>query len=172
MRHFSNITLFLNTIVHCLPRPPCPPYTRTTTRTSSTCSVARRSSQSARPSMRRSSGRGSSTGGRSVKRGEVGTGTTIPAAKTTDRRRNPPTSTATLGWRTPTRRGFGSVRARCSTEMLYLPSLWYHRVTQTRETVAVNYWYDMRFDSPHWCYFNFMQHAGGGGGGGGPVGVV
>ena len=33
-------------------------------------------------------------------------------------------------------------------DMLYLPSLWYHRVTQTSETVAVNYWYDMKFDSP------------------------
>eukprot|EP00979_Chaetoceros_neogracilis_P001732 scaffold307_cov238-Chaetoceros_neogracile.AAC.3 len=43
-------------------------------------------------------------------------------------------------------------------EMLYLPSLWYHRVTQTCETVAVNYWYDMRFDSPGWCTFNLFQH--------------
>jgi len=43
-------------------------------------------------------------------------------------------------------------------DMLYLPSLWYHRVTQTCETVAVNYWYDMRFDSPSWSYFNFLQH--------------
>lgn len=43
-------------------------------------------------------------------------------------------------------------------DMLYLPSLWYHRVTQTCETVAVNYWYDMRFDSPGWCAFNFFQH--------------
>ncbi len=43
-------------------------------------------------------------------------------------------------------------------DMLYLPSLWYHRVTQTCETVAVNYWYDMRFDSPSWCHFNFLQH--------------
>lgn len=42
-------------------------------------------------------------------------------------------------------------------EMLYIPSLWYHRVTQTCETVGVNYWYDMKFDSPHWCYFNFLQ---------------
>jgi jumonji domain-containing protein 7 len=42
-------------------------------------------------------------------------------------------------------------------EMLYLPALWFHRVTQTCETVGVNYWYDMRFDSPHWCYFNFVQ---------------
>ncbi len=43
-------------------------------------------------------------------------------------------------------------------DMLYLPALWYHSVTQSCETVAVNYWYDMRFDSPHWCYFNFLQH--------------
>lgn len=43
-------------------------------------------------------------------------------------------------------------------DMLYLPALWYHRVTQTCETVAVNYWYDMRFDSPSWCHFNFLQH--------------
>lgn len=43
-------------------------------------------------------------------------------------------------------------------EMLYLPSLWYHRVTQTCETVGVNYWFDMKFDSPHWCYFNLLQN--------------
>lgn len=42
-------------------------------------------------------------------------------------------------------------------EMLYLPALWFHRVSQTCETVGVNYWYDMQFDSPHWCYFNFLQ---------------
>ncbi|KAL3932421.1 MAG: hypothetical protein SGBAC_010859 [Bacillariaceae sp.] len=42
-------------------------------------------------------------------------------------------------------------------EMLYLPSLWFHRVTQSCETVGVNYWYDMRFDSPLWCYFTFLQ---------------
>lgn len=42
-------------------------------------------------------------------------------------------------------------------EMLYVPSLWLHRVTQTMETVGVNYWYDMKFDCPHWCYFHFLQ---------------
>ena len=31
-------------------------------------------------------------------------------------------------------------------EMIYIPSLWYHRVTQSCETVAVNYWFDMNFD--------------------------
>jgi jumonji domain-containing protein 7 len=47
-----------------------------------------------------------------------------------------------------------SVRAG---DMFYLPSLWYHQVTQTCETVAVNYWYDMRFDSPQWCIFHLLQ---------------
>lgn len=42
-------------------------------------------------------------------------------------------------------------------EMLYLPALWFHRVTQTTETVGVNYWFDMQFDSPGWCYFNLLQ---------------
>lgn len=31
-------------------------------------------------------------------------------------------------------------------EILYIPAMWYHRVSQTRMTIAVNYWYDMRFD--------------------------
>jgi jumonji domain-containing protein 7 len=43
-------------------------------------------------------------------------------------------------------------------DMFYLPAFWYHRVTQLCETVAVNYWYDMRFDSPYWCYFNLLQN--------------
>lgn len=42
-------------------------------------------------------------------------------------------------------------------EMLYIPSLWHHRVTQTCETVGVNYWYDMKFDH-RWCYLNFLQN--------------
>lgn len=42
-------------------------------------------------------------------------------------------------------------------ELLYLPSLWFHRVTQTRETVGINYWYDMNFESPLWCYFHLLQ---------------
>ena len=41
-------------------------------------------------------------------------------------------------------------------EMLYLPSLWFHKVTQTCETVAINYWYDMAFDAK-WCYFELME---------------
>ena len=31
-------------------------------------------------------------------------------------------------------------------EVLYIPSMWYHYVTQTCLTIAVNYWYDQRFD--------------------------
>lgn len=31
-------------------------------------------------------------------------------------------------------------------QVLYLPAQWYHRVTQTEPTVAVNYWHDMSFD--------------------------
>lgn len=42
-------------------------------------------------------------------------------------------------------------------EMLYLPSLWYHQVEQVGRTVAVNYWYDMKFDTPQWTYFHFLQ---------------
>lgn len=42
-------------------------------------------------------------------------------------------------------------------EMLYLPSLWFHRVTQTCETIGINYWYDMNFESPLWCYFHLLQ---------------
>lgn len=42
-------------------------------------------------------------------------------------------------------------------EMLYLPSLWFHRVTQSCETIGVNWWYDMNFQSPLWCYFSFLQ---------------
>ena len=31
-------------------------------------------------------------------------------------------------------------------EVLYIPAMWYHRVSQTQLTIAVNYWYDQRFD--------------------------
>ena len=33
-------------------------------------------------------------------------------------------------------------------ECLYLPSGWYHRVTQSCPTVAVNYWFDRDFNTP------------------------
>lgn len=45
-------------------------------------------------------------------------------------------------------------------EMLYLPSMWFHHVTQSsderRLTIAINYWYDMGFDIKY-AYFNFLQ---------------
>ncbi|KAK4368823.1 hypothetical protein RND71_012615 [Anisodus tanguticus] len=45
-------------------------------------------------------------------------------------------------------------------EILYLPSMWFHHVKQSPDsrglTVAVNYWYDMRFDIKY-AYFNFLQ---------------
>ena len=31
-------------------------------------------------------------------------------------------------------------------EVLYIPAMWFHRVSQTTLTISVNYWYDMRFD--------------------------
>jgi hypothetical protein len=39
-------------------------------------------------------------------------------------------------------------------EVLYLPALWYHRVAQRGETIAVNYWHDMPFDH-RWLYYNY-----------------
>jgi hypothetical protein len=42
-------------------------------------------------------------------------------------------------------------------DLLYLPSLWFHRVTQSCETVGVNFWYDMHFDSPLWCYYSLLS---------------
>jgi len=45
-------------------------------------------------------------------------------------------------------------------EVLYLPSMWFHHVSQTPGdggyTIAVNYWYDMQFDIKY-AYFNFLQ---------------
>ncbi|KAJ3129380.1 hypothetical protein HK098_001481 [Nowakowskiella sp. JEL0407] len=53
-------------------------------------------------------------------------------------------------------------------DILYLPSMWFHRVEQKEETLelrdgrkiecvmAINYWYDMEFDS-RYAYFNFAK---------------
>ncbi|KAL6578654.1 Lysine-specific demethylase jmj32 [Orobanche minor] len=45
-------------------------------------------------------------------------------------------------------------------EMLYLPSMWFHHVSQSPDdtglTIAINYWYDMQFDV-RYAYFNFLQ---------------
>ena len=41
-------------------------------------------------------------------------------------------------------------------EILYLPSLWYHRVTQTCRTIAINYWHDMAYDCKY-VYYNYLS---------------
>ncbi len=54
-------------------------------------------------------------------------------------------------------------------ELLYLPSLWYHKVQQRtapvagdagnsthQPCIAVNFWYDMRFDA-RWSYFQAVE---------------
>eukprot|EP00794_Sanderia_malayensis_P005279 gene5279-5946_t len=41
-------------------------------------------------------------------------------------------------------------------DVLYLPSLWFHHVTQTDKTIAVNFWYDMQFDIKY-NYFKFAE---------------
>ena len=52
---------------------------------------------------------------------------------------------------------FRQVRVQAG-EMLYLPSLWFHKVAQEGDvTVGLNYWYDMKFESPLWVYFHFLQ---------------
>ena len=54
-------------------------------------------------------------------------------------------------------------------ETLYLPSLWFHQVSQQHDTdscsyddhvdvtIGVNFWYDMEFASPLWAYFELLQ---------------
>lgn len=49
-----------------------------------------------------------------------------------------------------------TIRVRAG-ELLYLPALWFHRVTQSCETIGINYWYDMKFEGPSWCYFHLLQ---------------
>ncbi|CEG37087.1 Predicted phospholipase [Plasmopara halstedii] len=44
-------------------------------------------------------------------------------------------------------------------EVLYLPSLWYHRATQLSTTISVNYWHDMEFDC-RYVYYNFAHEIG------------
>lgn len=41
-------------------------------------------------------------------------------------------------------------------DILYLPALWYHRVSQRGITVAVNYWHDMQFDHKY-VYYRFLE---------------
>ena len=41
-------------------------------------------------------------------------------------------------------------------DVLYLPSLWFHHLQQSHSCIAVNFWYDMEFDSK-FNYFNFVK---------------
>ncbi|EKX50019.1 hypothetical protein GUITHDRAFT_104417 [Guillardia theta CCMP2712] len=41
-------------------------------------------------------------------------------------------------------------------EMLYLPSMWFHQVEQSDDTVAVNYWYDMVYGD-RYAYHKFIE---------------
>ena len=41
-------------------------------------------------------------------------------------------------------------------DVLYLPSLWFHHLTQSQGCIAVNYWYDMEFDVKY-NLFNLLQ---------------
>jgi len=38
-------------------------------------------------------------------------------------------------------------------QTLFLPAMWLHRVSQTKKTIAVNFWHDMTFDH-RWVYHN------------------
>jgi len=46
-------------------------------------------------------------------------------------------------------------------DMLYLPAMWYHKVSQSCSVdgicVAVNYWYDMEFSGPHHPLVSFVR---------------
>ena len=41
-------------------------------------------------------------------------------------------------------------------DMLYLPNYWYHHVTQSHKCIAVNFWYDMEYDS-RYCYYRMLE---------------
>lgn len=41
-------------------------------------------------------------------------------------------------------------------DILYLPSLWYHHVQQSHKCIAVNYWFDMEYDS-RYCFYKMME---------------
>ncbi|XP_037934009.1 bifunctional peptidase and (3S)-lysyl hydroxylase Jmjd7 [Teleopsis dalmanni] len=41
-------------------------------------------------------------------------------------------------------------------DVLFLPNFWYHHVRQSHKCIAVNFWYDMDFDS-RYCYFRMLE---------------
>ena len=42
-------------------------------------------------------------------------------------------------------------------DVLYLPSLWFHHVQQSDDTIAVNFWYDMEYDIKY-NYYKFVEN--------------
>lgn len=49
-------------------------------------------------------------------------------------------------------------------DMLYLPALWYHKVSQSCDEegicCAINYWYDMEFSGSFWSMASFVRGVG------------
>lgn len=45
-------------------------------------------------------------------------------------------------------------------DVLYIPAMWYHRVSQTKLTVSVNFWYDQRFDFRYAFYSTVQKLCG------------
>ncbi|XP_030375593.1 bifunctional peptidase and (3S)-lysyl hydroxylase Jmjd7 [Scaptodrosophila lebanonensis] len=41
-------------------------------------------------------------------------------------------------------------------DVLYLPNYWFHHVRQSHKCIAVNFWYDMEYDS-RYCYYRMME---------------
>ncbi|XP_036326241.1 bifunctional peptidase and (3S)-lysyl hydroxylase Jmjd7 [Rhagoletis pomonella] len=41
-------------------------------------------------------------------------------------------------------------------DVLFLPNFWFHHVQQSHKCIAVNFWYDMEFDS-RYCYFRMLE---------------
>jgi len=42
-------------------------------------------------------------------------------------------------------------------DLLYLPSFWFHHLTQSDDVIAVNFWYDMEFDIKY-NYYNLLSN--------------
>lgn len=41
-------------------------------------------------------------------------------------------------------------------DILFLPNFWFHHVQQSHKCIAVNFWYDMEFDS-RYCFFRMLE---------------
>lgn len=41
-------------------------------------------------------------------------------------------------------------------DVLYLPSLWFHQVQQSHQSIAINFWFDMKYDQ-RYCYFKMGE---------------